>query len=207
MWGLASLALPLATGFLVARLSARDNRPGALNPGLQGCLTASCATATAAMLLAVLTSVTIALFPHHVPLQTPAPPAGGGCETCDPNSVVIPPGLRHEYWVELSVGQAGMAPYIAVFLAPFLGAGVGALGAGLARGSRGTSGRGGSPIAASPPAPSDREQVIDLLKAAFVQGRLIKDELDARVGHAYTLQNYADLAALTADVPGRPYLD
>ncbi len=159
------------------------------------------------MLLAVLTSVTIALFPHHVPLQTPPPPAGGGCETCDPNSVVIPPGLRHEYWVELSVGQEGMATYIAVFLAPFLGAGLGALGAGLARGSRGTSGRGGSPIAASPPALADREQVIDVLKDAFVQGRLTKDELDARVGHAYTSPTYADLTALAADVPGRPYLD
>ena len=106
-WGLAALALPLATGFLAARLSARDTRPAALDPPGQGALAASCATATAALLLAVLTSVTIALFPHHVPLQTPPPPPGGGCETCDPNSVVIPPGLRHEYWVELSVGQAG----------------------------------------------------------------------------------------------------
>ena len=30
---------------------------------------------------------------------------------------------------------------------------------------------------------ADREQVIALLKAAFVQGRLTKYELDARVGH------------------------
>lgn len=29
---------------------------------------------------------------------------------------------------------------------------------------------------------ADREQVIGMLKAAFVQGRLTKDELDMRVG-------------------------
>ena len=96
--------------------------------------------ATAALLLAVLTSVTIALFPHHVPLQIPPPPSGGGCETCDPNQVVIPPGLRHEYWVELSVGQAGGMPFAALLLVPFLGAGLGFLAGGLARKSPGTSG-------------------------------------------------------------------
>jgi DUF1707 SHOCT-like domain len=37
--------------------------------------------------------------------------------------------------------------------------------------------------------------VIDTLKAAFVQGRLTKDELDARAGYALTSQTYADLAA------------
>jgi len=215
LWGLVSLALPLATGFLVARLSARDTRPGVLSPARQGCLAASCATATAALLLAVLTSVTIALFPHHVSLQNPPPPSGGGCETCDPNNTVIPPGLRHEYWVEISVGQAGMAAYIAVLLAPFLGAGLGALGGGLASRSPGTRGRGGGPPAASPPALSqppgrlrasdaDREQVIGVLKAAFVQGRLTKDELDARAGHALTAPTRADLAPLTADLHQHP---
>jgi hypothetical protein len=156
LWGLASLGIPLATGFLAARLSARDKRPGVLNPARQGCLAASCAAAAAVLLLAALTSVTIALFPHHVPLQTPPPPSGGGCETCDPNSVVIPPGLRHEYWVEISVGQAGMATYIAVLLAPLLGAGLGMAGAGLAIGSRGNgdSSGGGGPYAPSPPDPS-----------------------------------------------------
>ena len=33
-------------------------------------------------------------------------------------------------------------------------------------------------------ADADREHVIDLLKAAFVQGRLAKDERDARAGQA-----------------------
>ncbi|HEX7266271.1 MAG TPA: hypothetical protein VF256_02465, partial [Streptosporangiaceae bacterium] len=47
-------------------ICARETRPGVPNPTRQGCLAASCATATAT-LLAALTSVTIALFPHHVP--------------------------------------------------------------------------------------------------------------------------------------------
>ena len=209
-WGLAALALPLATGFLAARLSARDTRPAALAPTGQGCLAAGCATAAAVLLLAVLTSVTIALFPHHVPLQIPPPPSGGGCETCDPNQVVIPPGLRHEYWVELSVGQAGMTPLAALMIAPFFGAWLGVLGGGLARKSPGTRRRGVSgPHSLSPPQPlghlmasdADREKVVDMLKAAFARGRLTKEELDLRVGQAFAARTYADLAALTADLP------
>ncbi|MGH3400437.1 MAG: hypothetical protein ACRDPO_37730, partial [Streptosporangiaceae bacterium] len=82
-WWLAA-ALPLATGFLAARRSARDTRPAAPGPVLPGCVAASCATATAALLLAALTSVTIALLPHHVPLQGSSYTSHGGCETCDP---------------------------------------------------------------------------------------------------------------------------
>jgi hypothetical protein len=48
---------------------------------------------------------------------------------------------------------------------------------------------------------ADREQVIEALKAAFVQGRLAKDEFDARVGQAFTARTYAELAAVTADLP------
>ncbi len=51
---------------------------------------------------------------------------------------------------------------------------------------------------------ADREQVIDALKAAFVQGQLDKDELDARVGQAFTARTYTELAALTADIPAEP---
>jgi len=46
---------------------------------------------------------------------------------------------------------------------------------------------------------ADREQVLDALKAAFVQGRLAKDEFDLRVGKV--LATYAELDALTADIP------
>ena len=48
---------------------------------------------------------------------------------------------------------------------------------------------------------ADREQVVGVLKAAFIQGRLTKDELDLRVGQAFASRTYADLAALTADLP------
>jgi fermentation-respiration switch protein FrsA (DUF1100 family) len=40
---------------------------------------------------------------------------------------------------------------------------------------------------------ADREQVIDVLKAAFVQGRLAKDEFDARVGQVLASRTYAEL--------------
>jgi hypothetical protein len=56
-------------------------------------------------------------------------------------------------------------------------------------------------------ADADREHVIDLLKAAFVQGRLTKDELDARAGRALTARTYAHLAALTEDIPAGPLAD
>ena len=149
-WLAAALPVPWAIGFAVARFSGRDERPRTMNPATQGLLAAVCATATASLLLAVLTAVTIALFPHRVPLQYPAPPANGGCETCDPNSVVIPPGLRHEYWVEISVGQVGEAPYAALLLGPLLGAAFGGAGAAVATRSRGN--RGTSSIDPGPPA-------------------------------------------------------
>jgi hypothetical protein len=51
---------------------------------------------------------------------------------------------------------------------------------------------------------TDREHVIDTLKTAFAVGRLTKDELDARAGQAFTARTYAELAALTADIPAGP---
>jgi hypothetical protein len=51
------------------------------------------------------------------------------------------------------------------------------------------------------PDPGARERVIDLLKAAFVQGRLTRDELDTRVGQALESRTGAELAAVTADLP------
>jgi hypothetical protein len=47
-----------------------------------------------------------------------------------------------------------------------------------------------------------REQVIAALKAAYVQGRLTKEEFDLRVGQALAI--YAELDALTADIPAAP---
>ena len=50
----------------------------------------------------------------------------------------------------------------------------------------------------------DREHVISALKIAFVQGRLVKDEFDARVGQALASRTHAELAAISADVPIAP---
>jgi hypothetical protein len=51
---------------------------------------------------------------------------------------------------------------------------------------------------------ADREQVIGTLKTAFAEGRLDKDELEALAGQALTSRTYAELAALTADIPAGP---
>jgi len=61
--------------------------------------------------------------------------------------------------------------------------------------------RGGGHLRASD---ADREQVIDTLKDAFVQGRLTMDELGMRTGQALVSRTYAELTAITADIPGRP---
>jgi len=42
---------------------------------------------------------------------------------------------------------------------------------------------------------------IEALKAAFMHGRLTKAELDTRAGQALSARTYADLAALTTDIP------
>jgi len=67
-------------------------------------------------------------------------------------------------------------------------------------GSAGTAGGRGRLRASH----ADRERVIEVLKAAFVQGRLDHNELDARVGQALASRTYAELAALTADIPADP---
>jgi Domain of unknown function (DUF1707) len=51
---------------------------------------------------------------------------------------------------------------------------------------------------------ADRERVIGTLKAAFVQGRLTKDELDARIGQAFASRTYAELAVATAGISAGP---
>lgn len=48
---------------------------------------------------------------------------------------------------------------------------------------------------------ADRDQAIDMLKVAFVQGRLAMDEFDARIGQVLTSRTQAELAVVTADLP------
>jgi hypothetical protein len=51
---------------------------------------------------------------------------------------------------------------------------------------------------------ADRERAIEVLKVAFVQGCLTKDELDTRAGLALVSKTYAELTAATANIPARP---
>jgi hypothetical protein len=51
---------------------------------------------------------------------------------------------------------------------------------------------------------ADRERAVDVLKAAFAEGRLDQGEYTDRVGLAYSSRTYAELAALTADLPVGP---
>jgi hypothetical protein len=51
---------------------------------------------------------------------------------------------------------------------------------------------------------ADRERAVDVLKAAFAEGRLTKEEHEARVHRAYGARTYAELAALCADLPAGP---
>jgi hypothetical protein len=54
------------------------------------------------------------------------------------------------------------------------------------------------------PSHADLEEAIELLKAAFVQGRLTKDEFGTRVERALASQTYAELTEVTADLPAGP---
>ena len=51
---------------------------------------------------------------------------------------------------------------------------------------------------------ADREHVADVLKTAFVQGRLTKDEFEARIAGTFTARTLADLATAVAAIPPVP---
>jgi len=51
---------------------------------------------------------------------------------------------------------------------------------------------------------ADRERAIDVLKAAFAEGRLDQDEYTERVGQVHAARTYSELAALTSDLPVGP---
>jgi hypothetical protein len=48
---------------------------------------------------------------------------------------------------------------------------------------------------------ADREHAIDVLKTGFAEGRLTKEEYDARAGQAFAARTVGDLAVITADLP------
>ncbi|MFJ6440600.1 DUF1707 domain-containing protein [Streptomyces sp. NPDC091649] len=53
----------------------------------------------------------------------------------------------------------------------------------------------------------DREAVVEQLRDAAAEGRIDLDELDSRLEQALTSKTYAELAVLTADLPGPKALE
>lgn len=51
---------------------------------------------------------------------------------------------------------------------------------------------------------ADRERAVEVLKAAFIEDRLTKDEFDIRVGQVLASRTYAELAAVTSDLQASP---
>jgi len=51
---------------------------------------------------------------------------------------------------------------------------------------------------------ADRERAADVLKAAFAEGRLSREEFEERAEQVYKSRTYAELAALTNDLPVGP---
>jgi hypothetical protein len=68
-------------------------------------------------------------------------------------------------------------------------------------GPTGPAAAGGDRIRASH---AERDQVVETLKNAFVDGQLTKDEFDERAGQALTARTRSELAALTDDVLASP---
>jgi hypothetical protein len=48
---------------------------------------------------------------------------------------------------------------------------------------------------------ADTDRTVAVLKTSFVEGRLTKDELDLRLGQALISRFFAELMAVTADLP------
>jgi Domain of unknown function (DUF1707) len=52
---------------------------------------------------------------------------------------------------------------------------------------------------------ADRDRSIEVLKTSFIEGRLTRDELDLRLGQAFISRFFAELMAITADLPVGPF--
>ena len=62
-------------------------------------------------------------------------------------------------------------------------------------------GPAGPPVSYMRASDADREHIIGVLREAFAEGRLTAQEHVARVGRAYAAGTYAELAAVSADLP------
>ncbi|HEV8279228.1 MAG TPA: DUF1707 domain-containing protein, partial [Streptosporangiaceae bacterium] len=51
-------------------------------------------------------------------------------------------------------------------------------------------------------ADADRDRTAEVLRRAATEGRITFDELDERISRAYAAKTFADLEAVTSDLPG-----
>ncbi len=51
-------------------------------------------------------------------------------------------------------------------------------------------------------ADTDREHTVEVLRRAAAEGRITFEELDERISQAYAAKTFADLDAVTSDLPG-----
>lgn len=110
------------------------------------------------------------------PVRPWAPPTGPGAPSYGPPSY-SPPGYGQPRYAPPAYGQAG-------YPRPGYGPGYGQPG-----------------MLASA---ADRDRTIDVLKAAYTEGRLTKDEFDARCARTMAARRYGDLTAIVADLPAGP---
>lgn len=97
---------------------------------------------------------------------------------------------------EPAVPAAPSAPSIPAYGAPSYGApGYGPLGYASA---------GYSPAPGMRASAADRDRTIDVLKAAYGEGRLGRDEFEHRAGRTMSARTYGELAAIVADLPAGP---
>lgn len=64
----------------------------------------------------------------------------------------------------------------------------------------GSYGAGGPMLAST----ADRERAVDVLRAGFAEGRLVKAEFEQRVAQAYAARTQGELSALVCDLPHGP---
>jgi hypothetical protein len=54
-------------------------------------------------------------------------------------------------------------------------------------------------------AAADRERTLDVLKAAYGEGRLTREEFESRTARTMAAKYYGELAAIVADLPAGPF--
>src|SRR5260370_35058356 len=66
------------------------------------------------------------------------------------------------------------------------------------------SGQAGGDVGRLRASDAERDRAVDVLKSAFAEGRLTKDEYDDRMTMIFASRTYGELGALTSDLPAGP---